>query len=319
MTPLLCIKNLKVTFLTSKGPLCAVRGIDFSVFKGEIVGIVGESGCGKSAAVKALTRLVPAEIHGQILYEGTDLLTYSERKMRSIRGKEISMIFQDPMTSLNPTMTIGKQIMEGYLEHFPLASRKEAKGKALAMLKKVGVEGRFDDYPHTLSGGMRQRVMIALALACEPKLLLADEPTTALDVTIQAQILALLKEIQKEMHTTIILISHDLSVVAHFCDRILVMYGGKIIESAPVTTLFSSPQHPYTKQLIAAIPRLDQKKDEPLRTILGTPPNLLNPIHGCSFCPRCPSAMQVCALREPPSNQVGQEHLSACFLQGGVE
>lgn len=281
---------------------------------------MGESGCGKSAALKALTQIhhkSSTAISGNILYQENNLLNYSEAQMRKVRGKEISMIFQDPMTSLNPTMPIGKQIMEGYLQHFPQAGKQAAKDKALQMLAKVGISSpleRFYDYPHMLSGGMRQRVMIALALACEPKLLLADEPTTALDVTIQAQILELLKSIQKEMKTTILLITHDLAVVANFCSRILVMYAGKIIEEAKAEELFCNPQHPYTKQLIAAIPRLDQPKEKRLLSIPGTPPNLFQPIQGCSFCPRCPHAMEICMNEDPPLFQTGNHHPSACFL-----
>lgn len=321
MKPLIDVSNLNVRFKTSKGVLHAVRGISFSLYPGEIVGIVGESGCGKSAALKALTQIhakTSTELSGSILYEEQNLLELSEDKMRKVRGKEISMIFQDPMTSLNPTMPIGKQIMEGYLQHFPQAGKEVAKKLAIQMLAKVGIPSpadRFNDYPHMLSGGMRQRVMIALALACEPKLLLADEPTTALDVTIQAQILELLKSIQKEMHTTILLITHDLAVVANFCDRILVMYAGKIIEEAKAKDLFSNPQHPYTKLLIAAIPRLDQPKEQRLLSIPGTPPNLFKPISGCSFCPRCPQAMQICMSEDPTLFTPEPLHTSACFLQ----
>lgn len=333
MNPLLEVKNLHVKFSTSRGQLHAVRGIDFSIYEGETVGIVGESGCGKSAAVKALTRLTPrysTQIQGEILYQGNNLLNYSEEEVRKVRGKEISMIFQDPMTSLNPTMTIGKQIMEGYLQHFPQTPKAKARLVALEMLNKVGIpfpEERFEAYPHTLSGGMRQRVMIALALACEPKILLADEPTTALDVTIQAQILDLLKMIQKETRTSILLITHDMSVIANVCDRVLVMYAGQIIESAPVETLFASPHHPYTKRLLAAIPRLDQPKDQPLISIEGSPPNLIHPLKGCSFCSRCKEAMTICAKETPPyfevhsdqfserakQSQINSSHLSACF------
>ena len=320
MKELLQVQDLQVKFRTSKGLLHAVRKISFSMYPGEIVGIVGESGCGKSAAIKALSQIhhrSSCEIGGKILYNDQDLLTFSEDQMRKVRGKEISMIFQDPMTSLNPTMPIGKQIMEGYLQHFPEAGKVAAKEKALQMLLKVGIPfplERFYDYPHMLSGGMRQRVMIAIALACEPKLLLADEPTTALDVTIQAQILELLKSIQKEMQTAILLITHDLGVVANFCSRILVMYAGKIIEQAPVEELFCNPQHPYTKLLIAAIPRMDQNKEQKLLSIAGTPPNLLRELQGCSFCPRCPYAMKICMDQDPPLFMPAREHTSACFL-----
>jgi oligopeptide transport system ATP-binding protein len=316
---LLDVKNLRVCFKTGGKLLRAVRGIDFSLQTGETLGIVGESGCGKSATAKALVKLIPshsASIEGEIWYEGKNLALYSERKMRSIRGKEIGMIFQDPMTSLNPTSKIGKQIVEGYMRHFPDVRFTQAWDYAIEMLHMVGIphpEERMDSYPHTLSGGMRQRVMIALALACKPKLLLADEPTTALDVTIQAQILDLMKGIQKKTQTSIILITHDLSVVAHFCDRVLVMYAGKIVEQATVEQLFANPRHPYTQRLLQAIPRLDQSKEAPLVPIEGTPPNLSLPLLECSFCARCPHAMNICAQESPSLYEIEQEHKSACF------
>lgn len=310
---LLEVKNLHVKFRS----LHAVRGVSFSLSEGEILGIVGESGCGKSATAKALIQLNPrhtSELTGEVLYHGDNLAVFPETKMRSIRGKEIGMIFQDPMTSLNPTLKIGKQIMEGYLRHFPSAPQRQAREVALEMLHKVGIphpEERFDTFPHTLSGGMRQRAMIALALACKPKILIADEPTTALDVTIQAQILDLLKNLQQE--TSIILITHDMSVVAKMCDKVLVMYAGQIVESAPVDQIFADPQHPYTRRLLAAIPRLNQAKDHPLIPIEGTPPNLSHPLKGCGFCARCPDAMNICARQQPPLYELNPEHHSACF------
>jgi len=317
---LLEVRKLHVTFSSSHGgALAAVRGIDFSLRAGETLGIVGESGCGKSATAKALMQLSPrhtTSLSGEVLYRGTNLLTFSEKKMQSVRGKEIGMIFQDPMTSLNPTIKVGEQIVEGYRRHFPNTSYAHAKKIALETLLKVGIphpEERFGSYPHTLSGGMRQRAMIAVALACEPKILLADEPTTALDVTIQAQILSLLKEIQVATATSILLITHDMSVVAKMCDRVIVMYAGQIVESAPVREIFSSPQHPYTRKLLAAIPHLDHPKDHPLIPIEGTPPNLSHPIKGCGFCSRCPSAMKICAAQAPPLFEVGPHHLSRCF------
>jgi oligopeptide transport system ATP-binding protein len=319
MNKLLDVRNLHVNFRTLGGSLHAVRGIDFSLYEGETLGIVGESGCGKSATAKAIMQLNPrhtSELKGEVLYHGNNLLGYSESKMQSVRGKEIGMIFQDPMTSLNPTTKVGRQIMEGYLRHFPKTPQKEARRIALDTLHKVGIphpEERFEAYPHTLSGGMRQRAMIALALACQPKILLADEPTTALDVTIQAQILDLLKEIQHETKTSILLITHDMSVVAKMCDRVIVMYAGQIVEYAPVDQLFASPQHPYTERLLAAIPRLNQAKDHPLIPIHGTPPNLSNPLKGCGFCARCPVAMNICAGQQPPLFAVNPEHYSACF------
>lgn len=317
--PILNVKNLRVSFSTQRQKLHAVRGVDFILHAGETLGIVGESGCGKSAMAKALVQLIPrhyAELSGEIWYEDNNLASYSEKQMQRVRGKEIGMIFQDPMTSLNPTMRIGKQIVEGYLRHNPEISYKSAWTYAIEMLQMVGIpspEDRMLDYPHTLSGGMRQRVMIAIALACKPKLLLADEPTTALDVTIQAQILDLMKDIQQKTQTSIILITHDLSVVAKCCDRVLVMYAGKIVESATVDELFANPQHPYTQRLLQAIPRLDKCKTDPLIPIEGTPPNLSLPLISCGFCARCPSAMKICKEQAPPLFDLGNHHLSACF------
>jgi oligopeptide transport system ATP-binding protein len=319
MKKLIDVRNLHVKFRTLGGILHAVRGINFSMFEGETLGIVGESGCGKSATAKALVQLnsrYSSELAGEILYQDVNLLSFSERKMRAIRGKEIGMIFQDPMTSLNPTAKVGHQIMEGYLRHFPTTPRSQARNIAIDTLKKVGIphpEERFEAYPHTLSGGMRQRAMIAIALACQPKILLADEPTTALDVTIQAQILDLLKTIQQQTKTSILLITHDMSVIAKMCDRVIVMYAGQIVESAPVEQLFSSPLHPYTQRLISAIPRLNQPKDHPLIPIEGTPPNLIHPLKGCAFSARCLYAMKICVENQPPLFDVDSMHFSACF------
>ena len=319
MNRILDVRNLHVKFHTLGGILHAVRGIDFSLFEGETLGIVGESGCGKSATAKALMQLNPpysSELVGEAIYQEKNLLCLSERKMREIRGKEIGMIFQDPMTSLNPTIKIGRQIMEGYLRHFPKTAQRQAQNIAIDTLRQVGIpnpEERFDAYPHTLSGGMRQRAMIAVALACKPKILLADEPTTALDVTIQAQILDLLKSIQQETKTSILLITHDMSVVAKMCDRVLVMYAGQIVECAPVEQLFSSPQHPYTQRLLLAIPRLNQPKDHLLIPIEGTPPNLSNPIKGCGFCARCSDAMKICVVNQPELFEINSNHYCACF------
>lgn len=321
---LLEVRNLHVSFSLPKSKLHAVRGVSFHLNSEETLGIVGESGCGKSATAKALMQLNPRHTttsSGEVLYCSENLLNLSERKMQRVRGKEMGMIFQDPMTSLNPTYSVGRQIVEGYRRHFPQIGFKEAKKIALELLKKVGIaepEERFDTYPHTLSGGMRQRVMIALALACQPKILLADEPTTALDVTIQAQILHLLQQIQKEMKTSIVLITHDMSVVAKMCDRVLVMYAGNIVECGAVEDIFRSPQHPYTQKLLSAIPRLDQSKETPLSPILGTPPNLTHPVVGCTFCARCPQAMRICAKKEPPLQEIKHEHFAACFKLSGV-
>ncbi len=319
MKKLLDVKNLEVTFQVNQKNLYAVRNVSFFLNEGERLGIVGESGCGKSAMAKSLVKLLPSscyKMQGEIWFDGKNLMEYSERELQKIRGKEIGMIFQDPMTSLNPTLKIGTQIVEGYLRHHPEASYQEAYNCALEMLELVGIsqsKDRANAYPHTLSGGMRQRVMIALALVCKPKLLLADEPTTSLDVTIQAQILELMKTVQDKTRTSTILITHDLSVVAGFCDRVLVMYAGQIVEDASVEQLFSNPQHPYTQRLLQSIPRLNMSKDEPLIPIDGTPPNLLYPPKGCAFWTRCSEAMNICASENPGSFCIGEGHTSFCW------
>ncbi len=300
--PVLDVQDLHVFFSIHGAKLHAVRGISFQVFAGESVGIVGESGCGKSSAVQALTRLSPAcTIEGRALFHGEDLLKKSEKELRLFRGKEIGMVFQDPMASLNPTMTIGAQIAEAMVYH-GLASRSVALQKAIEWLHLVGVpapEVRVHQYPAALSGGMRQRVLIAMALTCSPSLLIADEPTTALDVTISAQILDLLKSLQKQLHTALVLITHDLNVVSSVCDRVLVMYAGRIVEEGLVEDVLLRPQHPYTQMLLQATARIDRPKSERLIPIDGTPPNLFKPPLGCAFAPRCPYAMDICK-REPP-------------------
>lgn len=319
MSELLNVKNLEVTFHVGGGKVYAVRGASFSLRQGERLGIVGESGCGKSATAKALIKLLPSyscTITGEAWFDGQNLIDHDEKRMQDVRGKEIGMIFQDPMTSLNPTTKVGKQIAEGYLRHNPHAGKDEALHFVEEMLDLVGIaqpKEVANSYPHTLSGGMRQRVMIAIALVCKPKLLLADEPTTALDVTIQAQILNLMQTIQEKTRTSIILITHDLSVVAGFCDRVLVMYAGQIVEDAPVDQLFANPQHPYTQRLLQSIPRLNMTKDEPLIPIEGAPPDLFNPPSGCPFWPRCQDAMEICHKKNPPSRLVGDEHRSFCW------
>lgn len=319
MKATLVVRKLHVKFHSMGRELHAVRGIDFCMHEGETVGIVGESGCGKSATAKAIMQLnsrYSTTDEGEILYKNENLLKFSEKKMRSIRGKEIGMIFQDPMTSLNPTMKVGSQIMEGYLRHFPDASSRQAREAALDIMAKVGIphpEERLDSYPHTLSGGMRQRINIAIALAVAPKILLADEPTTALDVTIQAQILTVLKKIQEETGTCILFITHDMGVVAKMCDRVIVMYAGQIVESGDVFEIFSNPQHPYTMRLLASTARLDQPKEKPLLSIEGQPPNLSYPPEGCGFCARCPDAMRICALKPPPLIETKSGHFNACF------
>lgn len=287
MDPLLLVENLRVTFTVQGKPLHAVRGISFEIAPGEALGIVGESGCGKSAAVQAITRLTPGHITGKILFEGKESIA---------PGKKIGMVFQDPMTSLNPTMKIGAQISEGLIYH-KIADRAAAKKRAVELLRLVGVndpELRVHQYPHEFSGGMRQRVLIAIAIACNPRLLIADEPTTALDVTIQAQILDLIQRMQEHFQMSLLLISHDFGVIAKVCKRVLVMYAGKIIESGPVAEVLSKPQHPYTQMLLNSIPRLDRPRSEPLQPIEGTPPNLTLPIQGCAFKERCPYAALKC-------------------------
>jgi oligopeptide/dipeptide ABC transporter ATP-binding protein len=296
------VHNLHVSFSIHGRKLQAVRGISFSISPGETVGIVGESGCGKTAAVQAITRLSPAaSVSGSAHFEGRDLLQMNDRNLRSIRGQKIGMIFQDPMASLNPTMKIGAQIAEGLLYH-KLASKQEAKRISAELLHLVGVpdpELRLTQYPHVLSGGMRQRVLIAIALACKPELLIADEPTTALDVTISAQILDLLKNLQKQTKSSLLLITHDLGVISSICDRVLVMYAGRIVEEGPVDQVLLKPRHPYTQLLLAATARLDQPLTERLIPIDGAPPNLLSLQKSCPFAPRCPYKFSSCS-QEPP-------------------
>ena len=318
---ILQVIDLHVTFHTWGKPAYALRGIDFQMGEGEILAIVGESGCGKSVTAKSIMGLLPKHSskieRGQIFYqEGRDLLKLSEAEMRSIRGKEIAMIFQDPMTSLNPIKKIGLQIIEGLLLHRPEMSKEEAKQRVIELLRSVGIaqpEERFNAYPHTLSGGMRQRAMIALAMACEPKILLADEPTTALDVTVQAQILELLKAFAKTYKTSILLITHDLSVVAGLCDRVLVMYAGQIVEEASVDELFHNPRHPYTKRLLHSIPRIDMPHGTPLHAIRGRPPILQCKAFGCAFSTRCDIAMNVCRKQDPPRTSLSKTHHAACW------
>lgn len=319
MTPLLQVTDLWVAFQVKRRLLWAVRGISFSVGKREILGVVGESGCGKSAAAKALVRLLPEQttrISGSALYRECDLLSLSKTSIQKIRGGEIGMIFQDPMTSLNPTMTIGDQVVEGYLHHDETATKKQARAYAIHLLDLVGIPhatSRFGEYPHTLSGGMRQRVMIALALAPKPKLIIADEPTTALDVTIQAQILDLMHQIKEKMGTSFLLITHDMSTVAGYCDNVLVMYAGKIAEQAPTHHLFDQPSHPYTQGLLRSIPRLDMPSDHPLLPILGSPPSPTDTIKGCAFYNRCSYARSICKESPPPLKYRNQSHTYACW------
>jgi oligopeptide transport system ATP-binding protein len=320
METILEVKDLHISFHTYAGEVKAVRGVNFEVKKGESVAIVGESGCGKSVTAQSIMQLLPKPAahykEGSILFNGQDLLTKTEKEMQRIRGNEIGMIFQDPMTSLNPTMKVGKQIAENLIKHQHL-SKAQAKERAIEMLRLVGIpqpDKRADQYPHEFSGGMRQRGMIAVALACQPKLLIADEPTTALDVTIQAQILNLMKELQRKTGTSIIMITHDLGVVAEMCDRVVVMYAGQVIESGTVDDIFYRPQHPYTRGLLKSVPRLDMDRSVPLHPILGTPPDLLNPPKGCPFFARCESAMKICESYDPSLEQIDKGHYAACWL-----
>ncbi|MBT2686387.1 ABC transporter ATP-binding protein [Bacillus sp. ISL-37] len=319
MENILEVKDLNISFHTFAGEVKAIRGVNFELKKGETLAIVGESGSGKSVTTKAIMKLLPpgnSEIkQGEILFEGKDLAKLTDKQMQKIRGQDISMIFQDPMTSLNPTMAVGKQIMEPLIKHQNM-SKSAARERAVQLLKLVGIpkpELRIKQYPHQFSGGMRQRVVIAIALACNPKVLIADEPTTALDVTIQAQILELMKDLQKKIDTSIIFITHDLGVVANVADRVAVMYGGKIVEIGTVDEVFYNPQHPYTWGLISSMPSLDAKEEE-LYAIPGTPPNLLHPPKGDAFAPRNEYAMQIDLEEQPPMFKVSDTHYAATWL-----
>jgi len=316
--PLLDVRGLVTEFHSSEGVFKAVDGVSFSVARGETLGIVGESGCGKSVTSLSVMGLIPRPPGkipaGEIVFEGRDLLTLSSRQMRDVRGNDISMIFQEPMTSLNPVYTVGQQIMEGILLHENI-SEAQARERAIEMLRLVRIpspEGRVDDFPHQMSGGMRQRVMIAMALACNPKLLIADEPTTALDVTIQAQILDLMRDLRERTGTAIMLITHDLGVIAELADRVVVMYAGKVVEEARVGDLFTDPQHPYTLGLLGSIPKLDVE-EERLATIEGSVPNPYNMPAGCKFNPRCPFADDKCRQEVPALAEVKPGHKVACW------
>ncbi len=321
--PLLRIDGLKIHFGTRGGDVRAVDGVDLDIRPGEIVGLVGESGSGKSVTARSVMRLVPSppgkRIAGTIRFKGQDLYALSEREMQDLRGGRIAMIFQDPMTFLNPLYTAGEQVAEAIRRH-QQADRKEARARTIELFKLVGMpnaEERFDAYPHQLSGGLRQRVVIAMALSSRPELLIADEPTTALDVTIQAQILALLRQLQQELGMGVLLITHDLGVVAEMCDRVAVMYAGQVVEQAPVETLFADPQHPYTVGLLNAIPRAEQADIAPI-PIEGSPPDMLRPPSGCRFHPRCPYRQPVCLTDPPPLRHVGTDHRAACHFAGEI-
>jgi oligopeptide/dipeptide ABC transporter ATP-binding protein len=316
--PLLAVEDLRVTFGTRRGTVHAVNGISFAIEPGETLGIVGESGCGKSVTALALMGILPRNgrvTGGAARFAGRDLLRLRERELRAIRGAEIAMVFQDPMTSLNPMLTVGRQIREAIQAHRNMG-KDEATKQAVELLDRVGIPSagaRVRDYPHQFSGGMRQRAMIAMALACEPRLLIADEPTTALDVTIQAQILRLLKDLATERQTALILITHDLGVVAGTCERVAVMYSGIIVETGSARQVFAAPRHPYTLGLLGSVPRLDQPRGVPLRPIEGAPRDMLSPPRACPFVPRCRFATDVCQTAVPPLEEIEPGHRIACY------
>jgi oligopeptide transport system ATP-binding protein len=320
MEPLLEVKNLKTQFFTQDGVVRAVDDVSFHIMPGETLGIVGESGCGKSITAMSLMRLIPSPpgriVAGSINFEGEDILSMSDEEMRNIRGNKIAMIFQDPMTSLNPVLSISRQIGETLELHMGM-SKSQSRRRAIELLQMVGIpnaEERVDQYPHQFSGGMRQRVMIAMALSCNPKLLIADEPTTALDVTIQAQILDLMRNLQVEHNTALMMITHDLGVVAGMTDRINVMYAGHVVETASTEELFANPRHPYTVGLLNSIPRLDATRKEKLEPIRGLPPDLIDLPDMCPFLPRCDYAREKCEQQNPPLLDVHATHRSACWF-----
>jgi oligopeptide transport system ATP-binding protein len=316
---LLEVRNFSVSFKTYAGEVQAVRGVNFSVDEGEIVAIVGESGSGKSVMTQSLVKLLPppATIKGgEVLYGGKDLSRLPFKQLRKIKGSEIAYVFQDPMTSLNPTLKIGRQVVEGIRAH-ARAGRGEAFARAVALLKNAGIpepEKRMEQYPHELSGGMRQRVMIAIAIAMNPHLLVADEPTTALDVTIQSQILGTLKALNRERNMALILITHDMGIVASMASRVIVMYGGRIVESGSALEIFEASCHPYTRALLAAVPRLDIDTNRPLEYIVGSPPDMIDPPAGCPFAPRCRYSMRICHEDAPLSARLSPTHEAHCFL-----
>jgi oligopeptide transport system ATP-binding protein len=320
MDNILKVDDLRFSFKTYGGIVKSVRGVSFDVKPGEIIGIVGESGCGKSVTAQCILKLNPEPPgffeSGSIMYKDKDIVKLSEKEMRGIRGMEIGFIFQDPMTSLNPTMKIGKQIEEIFVQR-KMHSKAQMKEKALEMLKMVGISDakkRYNQYPHELSGGMKQRIMIAIALVGNPSIIIADEPTTSLDVTIEAQILDLLKELQQKLNTSIILITHDLGVIAKMCDRVLVMYGGKIVERGKTEDIFYNTKHPYTSGLLCSIAGLDTDKNTELHPIEGTPPDLFAPPAGCPFAARCDYAMEICYEEMPSSYEINGEHSTLCWL-----
>ncbi|MFN2215691.1 MAG: ABC transporter ATP-binding protein [Anaerolineales bacterium] len=323
MTTLLEVSDLKVQFKTLPGIVKAVNGVSFNLEKGKTLGIVGESGCGKSVTVLSIMRLIaepPGEItSGKVLFEGKDLLKLDINAMQKIRGKEIAMIFQDPMTSLNPVLTIGSQISEAIILHKKV-SKEEAFQQTVKLLELVGIplaKERYNDYPHQFSGGMRQRVMIAMGLSCNPSLLIADEPTTALDVTIQAQIVELTKSLQSQFDMSVIWITHDLGVVAEIADNVIVMYAGYIVEEADVYTIFNKPTHPYTKALLNSLPRVDSRRYDRLEIIPGSPPDCIDLTSGCPFVPRCSYAIKKCNNEHPPLELIENDHKVSCWVMSG--
>lgn len=324
MSPLLEVHNLETRFFTPDGIVRAVNGISYTVNSGETVGIVGESGSGKSISVLSILRLIPSPpgkiTDGEVLFEGEDLLTISSEKLRQIRGNKISIIFQDPMTSLNPVLTIEKQITESIKLHLGL-DKDESKSRGIQLLKRVGIpdaERRIGNYPYQFSGGMRQRVMIAMGLACNPKLLIADEPTTALDVTVQAQVVELVKQLKEELGMAVIWITHDLALLAGLADKILVLYAGQIVEEASIHQLYKNPRHPYTIGLLESLPRLEGKIPEKLPAIEGVPPDLIHYPKGCPFAPRCRFALEHCFEEDPPLEWVENGHQVACWVKPEV-
>ncbi|OED37451.1 peptide ABC transporter ATP-binding protein [Chromatiales bacterium (ex Bugula neritina AB1)] len=319
-TTVLEVTDLKTVFKTRDGEVHAVNGVSFSVATGELLGVVGESGSGKSVTMMSLLKLLPSPpaeiVEGSVRFEGRDVLSMDDEEMRALRGGDIGFVFQDPMTSLNPVFTVGFQLVEALREHLKI-KKKEARKRAAELLATVGIaqpEQRLKDYPHQFSGGMRQRVMIAMALACQPKVLIADEPTTALDVTIQAQILELIRELRNDKGMGIIWITHDLGVVAGIADRVIVMYGGQIVEHAKVADLFKNPQHPYTRALLATIPSVDATRSDRLHSIAGQPPSLARQPVSCPFAPRCEHAFDRCLEENPPIAAVADGHDVACWL-----
>lgn len=322
MEKILEVKDLHISFHTYAGEVKAVRGINFNLDKAETLALVGESGCGKTVTAKSILRLLktpPSEIKegSKIIFDNEDVLKMDKKRLHSYRGGDVSMIFQDPMTSLNPTMTVGKQIMES-LEIHKNMNKKEAEKEAIRLLELVNIPNaseRINQYPHELSGGMRQRIMIAIALSCDPKILIADEPTTALDVTIQAQIIDLLDELKEKLGTSIILVTHDLGVVANFADRIQVMYAGQIVETGLTNDIFYNSKHPYTWALLNSVPSVEGKSKEELYSLGGTPPDLILPLEGCPFASRCEYAMEICKEMKPEDTKITDKHIVNCWLQ----